>query len=293
MSASMNHQSKFGIVAAGGGAVTSQYKFRNWQWTRGDSISEDDGISGTRSHHSERKVQNVRAPAFSFEFCPNSVELDTWLPYILGGSESTDSFPLAETLPDFDANYDMGGTRRFYLGNCKVDRAVFSGRQGEPLRLQLFCEALTITDDATAFPSLTINTVPHYIYSEGALVVNSQSLRHREWSMEVNNALVKDRWLNSQTRISLPEGDRIITWTFNGPYGDNTALYNLTQTGVACTATFTKGNRSLLFSSSKVSFPVEVPSPESDRGEIMLPLVGMAAKDGSTLELVTTNDSSP
>lgn len=292
MAASMNHQSKFGIVASDGGAVTSQYKFRNWAWTRGDTISENDGISGTRSHHSEQRVQNVRAPSFSFELYPNSVELDVWLPYILGANESSDTFALAETLPMFDANYDMGGTRRFYLQDCKVDRAVFSGRQGDRLRLQLFCEALTLTDDGTTFPSLTPSAVPHYIYSEAAIVINSQALRFREWSLEIDNALVKDRWLNSQTRISLPEGDRIITWTLSGPYGDNTALYDLAATGVAATATFTKGNRSLLFSSSKVSFPVEVPSPEADRGEIMLPLMGIAGKDGSTLELVTTNDSS-
>lgn len=296
MAASMMHQSKFGIVASGGdGAATTKYAFRNFQPKMEEDISEDDGILGVRGHAAERKVQNTRAPGFSLSLFPNSVELDVLLPYILGATESSDSFALAETLPDFDATFDLGSTARWYFTNCKVDRAVFSSSQGQPLRLDLNVEALAFTTAGTAFPTLSISTVPHYIYSEssGALSVGGSAYRFREWSLDINNALVKDRFLNSQTRISLPEGDRIVTWNFNGPYGDNTALFGLAVLGVACTATFTKSARSLLFSSNKVTFPREFPRPDSDRGEIMLPLVGVAGRDGSTQELVTTNDSTP
>jgi hypothetical protein len=65
---------------------------------------------------------------------PTPVELDAWLPRILGASESADSFLLAETVPEFGMLFDRGAERFVYTG-CKVSRAVFSGAPGQLIDL--------------------------------------------------------------------------------------------------------------------------------------------------------------
>lgn len=289
MAASMPRQSRFGSSASGT-TVGVEYEVTAFTPRLNEDIFSAAGMRGTRGEQSERVVQNTREPGFSVTLQPNSVELDTILPWILGAAESTDTFALAETLPTFSWIVDMGGTARWYWTTCTVNTATFSAQQGGPLELTMDVEALAFSTDATAFGATTVSLVPPYMFYEStsALVVNSQTLAHFNWSLTVNNMLVTNRFTNSQTRTALPSMGRQVTWTLDGPYGDNTALFGLGATGVACTATFTKGARSLLFSSSAVSFPREFPQYAE---EIHLPITGLARRLTTTQELVTTNDS--
>lgn len=291
MAAAMGYATKFGCIQADGGAVDEQYEFTDLQLRMAEELYEASGLRGTRSHVSERVRQNTRGPGFTITLQPNSVELDEWLPRILGGSETLDDFPLAETLPLFDVNFDLS-TARWYMTDCAVNKATFRSGQGQPLELTLDVEALEFSTDATVFPTLTISTVGPYMFFDSAswLKPAGSALQFMSWQLEIDNQLDTGRFLNSQTRVSTPARDRIITWTWDGPYGDNSALFALAAAGVASTAKFVNGNRSLLFVSNKVSYPREFPQV-SDREEIRLPLVGIARKDGSTAELVTTNDS--
>ena len=271
---------------------TEKYKFRNFQWNLNEILSNMEGIRGTREETSERTVQNTRAPRFSFRMFPNSVELDTWLSRIMWGAEAADVWNYSDTQPaNFAACVDMS-TARWRFQDCQVDKATFSWEQGGPLTLDLEIEALDFSTDGTAFPNLSFSTVPHYIASEGVHVVNANTLKFRSGKITIDNMLKKDRFMNSQTRISLPSMGRKTTWELDGPYGDNSALFGLSALGVICTQTFTKGNRSILFSSVAVQFPREFPQP-NERDEIMLPLVGEARKSGSTGSLIVTNDSTP
>lgn len=289
MAASMPRASRFGS-AASGTTVGVEYEVTAFTPRMTEDIYSAAGMRGTRGEQSERVVQNTRAPGFSVTLQPNAVELDTILPWILGGSETADSFPLAETLPTFSWIVDMGGTARWYWTTCTVNTATFSATQGGPLELTMDVEALAFSTDSTAFGSTTVSLVPPYMFYESAsaLVVNSQTLAHFNWSLTINNMLVTNRFTNSQTRTALPSAGREVTWALNGPYGDNTALFGLAATGVACTATFTKGGRSTLFSSSAVSFPREFPQFAE---ELQLPITGLARRLTTTQELVVTNDS--
>lgn len=260
-----------------------------------EDIHDPDGIRGTRSHASERKRQNTRRVSGSLTFQPNSVELDTLLVRILGGTESLDDFPLAETLPTFDvdiAREDGTDGKVFVYTTCVCSRTTFRCVQGGPLEMTLEIEGADETvNNAGTFPSLTLDTSSGpYIMSDCVLSVNSVTVSFREFALVIDNHVDTERFFNNQVRQSFPARDRTVTWSLSLPYGDSETSYALTATGVACVATFTNGNRSLAFSSNKVSFPRLSPQINGFE-EIMLPLEGMAAKDGSTAELVTTNDS--
>ncbi len=276
-------------MAASGTTATERYEFLTESVALAETFFNSDGIAGNRSRYSERTRQNTRAVSGSITLHPNSVELDVLLPRILGTAEVADSFTLAETLPTFSVIVDRV-EKRFYYESCKVSRATFRASQGGPLELQLDIEGVDEAVSATAFPALSISTVGPYMFSDAVLSVAGSAYSFRDFELTIDNQLQGDRFLNSLTRTALPEGGRAVQWTLNAPYGDSTALYGLAAAGVACVATFTQGARSIIFSSDKVSFPRQGPTVPG-KEEIMFPLVGMAGRYGSTLELVVTNDS--
>jgi hypothetical protein len=293
MAAAMGYAMHFGVDDTTT-TPDEEYEFNGLSLRMNEDLLEAAGIRGIRGKASERVVQNTRAPGFSLSMQLNSVELDVWLPRILGGSESSDSFPLAETLPTFVATFDIVTTRLSFTG-CKVDRCTFSAQQGGPLNVAIDVEALDFSVSGSSFPSLSISTVQPYTFAAhtaSGLSVGGSAYQFKSWQMVVDNVLIKDRFLNAQARVSLPESDRIITWSWDGPHGDNWAnLFGLSASGVASVAAFTLANRSLTFTSSKVAYPRELPTTQ-DRAELMLPLTGIARRSGSTAELTTVNDSS-
>lgn len=272
-------------------AATSMFEIVNLQTNMNEQIFATDGLRGTRSKLSERVRQNTRAPSYTVTMHPNSVELDYLLPLILGGAEVADAFPLAETLSSFTTWIDISTTRYRYLG-CMVSSARFYSTQGGPLALDLTVEAMDADNSGTAFASLSISVAAGpYLHADCAATVSASAYEFADVALTVDNMLKVDRFFTGQTRVSLIPTDRTITWELSGPSGDNFAnLYGLTASGVACVATYTNGNRSLAFTSNKVSFP-RLPPQVNVLDEVMLPLTGTARKDGATLELTTVNDS--
>ena len=89
------------------------------------------------------------------------------------------------------------------------------------------------------------------------------------------------------TPIRINETGRRCQWGLSTPYGDSTALYGLAVAGVAVSAVFSNGANTMTIASTKVQFPRQSPTNQG-RGEIYLPLQGVARKDGSTAEVVFT-----
>lgn len=250
------------------------------------------GITGALDLPSERTRQGLRRVGGQLIMTPNGAELDAWLPRILGGNESADSFPLADTLPTWYATLDKV-TKVFTYDGCVVASAQFQASRGQPLRMTI--NVLGIDEavgNSGTFPSLTLNVASGpYVLADLVLSVGGTNYSFSDFTLDINNAPDPERFFNSLTRASLPRADhRTIQWTLATPYGDSSALYGLTHTGVACIATFTNGNRSLVFNSPKVAFPRQTP-PFAGKGEIMLPLSGRAYKNGTSPALATTNDS--
>jgi len=225
---------------------------------------------------------------------PTALELSYLLPWILGTAASGNVYALSDTLLSRYVTIDRGA-KVFTYDGCKIDKATIRGSQGEPLVITLDVVGI---DEAVAnsgtFPSLSLDTTTQpFIFTDLVFVANSTTAYAKEVEIVIDNVIDKDRFFNSQVATALIAMDRHITINTSLPYGDYSALYGTGVAGVPLTATFTNGNTSLLFDFVKVAFPRNSPSYTAGRAEEMLPLKGTAYKSGSTLELVTTLDSTP
>lgn len=250
------------------------------------------GLVGSRSAPSERTREGPRSVQGGFSCTPSPVELDALLPYITGGTDSTDVFALEETLPAAYITVDRHA-KVFTYDGCKVNTATFSASRGGGF-LQLDTDWLGIDEsvgNSGTFPAITVDlTTQPYVFtdSSGAITVGGSAYSVDQFSLSINNML-EAQFFNRLTASRINETGREVTWTLTVPYGDTTAIYGPSVAGVACVATFTNGTKSIIFSSSKVQFYKESPVVNG-RGEIMMQLQGVARKDGSTKELVITSD---
>lgn len=255
-----------------------------------------EGTRGTRSQSVERTAPGPYEVAGQIVCNPSPVEMDRLLPRILGADESTDTFALAETLPDFLVCVDKVAKVFTYSG-CKVSRATFSGGRGQPIRLALDIIGKTEAEgNAGTYPSLTIDTGAFYVFNQGVLTIGGTAYEFDDFQLIIDNA-VQARFGNSATATSVAPGDRIITLSVSTPYtSDEVALFTgrlAANASAAATLVFTNGNTSITFTLPAIKWS-DPASPEvaSKTSEILLPVNYRAFKTGSSAELTITNDSS-
>lgn len=298
----MGHQALLGFGLTGG-AVNEPYEFRSEGIVKQESHVETGGIRGTRSHISENVSEGTYTVGGPLVLIPTPADLVTLLPKILGAAASGTTFALAETLPDFVAQIDRK-TKVFAYSGCKVNKASFKSSKGNPLTLDLDIQGKkegsysgsTFTDitlgSAGTFPSLTLSVLQPYMHHQLVLTIGGTAYEVDDIDITIDNALILDRFNNSQSRTELPEGDRIITVSATFPYSTSeTALYNIATAGAAATAVYTNGNYSITFTFAVLQAAAKSPVVQSRNGEIVLPIDFVARMSGSTRELVILNDS--
>lgn len=291
-SASMGHQARLSMGAAGTtiGSFTEAYEFISENVQKRLNIEETAGIRGTRSHPAERTRDGTYSVGGTIRFHATPAMLDLLLPRILGADESTDTFALAETVPEFAVLIDRVGKRFLYDG-CKVNRATFRGTAGGMLELDLDIIGKTETVSATSFPSISAPTDPPYVFHDLVATLVSSARKLLTWEFTIDNSLAV-RFSNSQTATDISAADRIVTASWTTPYtSDEVDLYGInTGSAAAATFVFTNGGYSTTFSVAKMQVPDASPVVNS-KGEIVLPQSGMAKMSSSTRELVVTHDS--
>lgn len=261
------------------------------------TIVFSDTIRGTRDQASERTRQGpsyVRGP---ISMPVDVAAMDNWLPRILGGNESADVFPVAESLPAFGLLADLGATTHEYK-DCYVNSAVFSGRayngqgQPDPLRLQMSILGMTEAT-GTTFPSISAptaaNTAP-LLFEDGAFTVNGSSRCVMAFSVSIHNML-QARWCNSLTPSVIYPRGRVIQVSLVVPYDStNQSMYGQSYAGATSTITFTNGNTSFGFTFGRLQIPTQSPIVVG-RGEVLLRLNGIARSITTTKSIVGANDS--
>lgn len=253
------------------------------------------GIRGTLSHTSERLRRGTRMVTGNFTMTPNPVELDSLLPWILGTAESTDVFALSDVNISKYVSIDRT-TKVFVYDGCVVSSATFSASEGGPLTLSLSLMGIDETVNNTATqPTFTLAVANGpYMMSDCVVTVGGSGYAFQSFSLTIEN-MQEPKFFNSNTVTRFNKIDRMITWNLEFPYGDASAIYAPAIAGVAVVATFTNAAATGctgIFSSSAVQTPRESPSDQG-RNEITMPWTGVARRVGSTLELVSTFDSSP
>lgn len=282
---------RLGYSATGAGTATTEFEFLEGS-TLGltEQFWDANAIRGTRSHGSERVRRVNRRVDGTLLLCPTPVELAVLLPLILGGTPVGTAYPLGEALTLFDLYGVRDGTVYTY-DECAVETATFTATEGGPMQLQM----TVVGKDETAAGSMgaiTIDvTTQPFVLSDAAVSVAGSAREVSGFELTIQNVLeVKHR--NSNTPTQIVATDRSVLLNLPISLGTDGALYGSVVGGVAATITLTNGAVSLLFSLVKVQAPKN-PLPLGQRGILDFPWQGVARKSGSTLELVTTLDSTP
>jgi hypothetical protein len=255
-----------------------------------ENFIDTNGVRGTRSHGSERVRRGTRRVDGSLALAPTPVELATLLPLIFGGTPSGTSYPLGENLTLFNLFGVRDGTVYTY-SDCAVESATFTASEGGPMQLAL---NVVGKDEAASGSmgsvSVDLTTQP-FTLMDAAVSVAGSAREVSAFELTVQNVL-EVKYRNSATPTQIKATDRIVSVSLPVSLGTDGALYGSAVGGVAVTVTLTNGTVSLAFSMTKVQAP-KAPLPFGQRGILDLPWRGVARKDGSTLELTTTLDSTP
>lgn len=294
MTASMMHATRVALGATSGSAATREVDFLSCTIGKQGSHIQSEGMRGTRSYISELVNDGTYNVGGQLVLHPRPVELDMILPFILGGSETADDFPLAETLPEFGVDvYKVAQVCRY--AGMKVNQATFRCGPNQPLTLEMDVQGKTETT-GISFPSLTnVSNVAPYVFSEMTLTLDSVAYPCFSVAVTINNNLMLDHHMNSQSRTELPEQSRVITLqtSVQMTSTEASALYAGSVAGIAGSLAFAKGNYALTLAFAKLQRPVEPVVIPQRNGEVVLNLSFVARKDATTptMELVTTNDS--
>jgi hypothetical protein len=275
------------------GGVTEGFVFASESVRKQAVIIEREGIRGTRSHVSDDTRQGPYRVAGNVVLEPTPADLAIWLPRILGGTPTSGTYPLADTLPSFTLSIDRVAQVFNYAG-CKVNRATFQGSKGGLVRLSLDIvgQSETIAGAGT-FPALSPSTEqgPYIFSGDPTLTLNGVVREVADFELVIDNRLVIDRFMNTLTVVNLPEGDRTVTLnTTHAWASQNTDLYDQALIGAAGTLAFTNGSSSTTFNFGTLQVPAESPAT-AGKQEILLRLNMVARKTGSTLELSVTNSA--
>jgi hypothetical protein len=227
---------------------------------------------------------------------------------ILGGTVTGNSYALGESLPYFVAAVDRI-TEAFEYYGCKVDRATISGSKGTDPTVKLTLEIagvdeLTNSNATTYFGSTVLTYFPPYLFTDLILGLgngtNAAITRQAEsFTLSIENHLVKDRFMNQQTVVDLPEEDRTITLEVNvGFTANNQDLYNQALQGSAGWLLLAQAgtNYATNFQFSTLQVPQDSPGV-AGKAEIMLPLRMVCRAAGSNAaagsEMVVIHSSTP
>ena len=259
-------------------------------------LVDPSGIRGIRDHQSERVRQGNESVRGVIELEPSPEELALLLPWILGGSPSGTSYPLADTLSSRFVQVDRIAKVHTYAG-VYVNRATFRGSEGAAVRLTLDLIGQTETEgNAGTFPAITPLNTPPFMFAEGVLTLVAASRSFQDFTLDINNAL-ETKFYNSRTATRIRPTDRIVSFSCTVPYDtDNTALYGQAAAGAAATLVFTPpaphSGYSLTFTFGAMQFP-KAPPTINGKGELVLPLNGIARRLTTTPSLAVTLDSTP
>ncbi len=294
----MGHQAKFGTsvdhATGDTAAVTQPFEFISRTGGKRGTIIGGEGISGTRSAHSERTRTGPYTVSNNLVLEPSSEELATWLPRILGTAASGNNFTLGESLPWFNMSEDMGEFGVKIWGKSRVDKATFSS-SGGMLRLSMDIESKTETDSGAGnFPAISVTHTASFIFEGDPVFTLVGSARElKDFEIVINNNLTKDHHRNSITRTDIPVGPRDVTVKVTvDANSTNADLYDQALLGSGATIVFTNGGYSLTFTFGKLQAPAETPDT-SGKGERLLTVNYTARMTGSTREVVVVLDSNP
>jgi hypothetical protein len=227
---------------------------------------------------------------------PRPDDLDELLPWILGSTFVGDVITIGDVLTDQDIDIDWGDVAVPRAVDCRVDTARFSSQPGGNLQLDLAVEGLTWAQNAAGtFPAIsgTLSNLQPYVHHQGTVTLNAVVRPCSSVAITINNNLIKDRFLGSQSRTELPSAGLNVGLEISLPFMDpHDDLWDLAVAGLSGTVQYTNGARSLLFSFANIKVPAQaIEIARASELAVSLPFVGY--RTSATACLIVTNDQTP
>jgi hypothetical protein len=290
MGASMGWATQLGIHTAD--PVTRQYEFLSAGIGKQGSHVQSVGARGSRSHISESVNDGPYAIGGPLIMEPRPDELTLLLPWIMGSTFSGTTIVIGDTLTDRYVTVDKIAKVYTYAG-CRVNSARFRCSAGQNLRLELDVQGKTeATGNAGTFPAISasLSSLQPYIMHQAVITLNSSAREVDNLEIGIDNFLVLDRFLNSQSRTELPSEDLGISLTVDNPFtATDIALYDLAVAGITGSVAFTNGARSCTFTFANLKVPAQV-IQAARQGEIIHRLPFTGYRTSSTACLTVVND---
>jgi hypothetical protein len=261
-------------------------------------VLDSAGVLGSRTRLESRTRPGLIRVGGQIAFDVSPAMLDYFLPYVLGATESTDTFDVADDLPGFDMLWDKftsGGSSAEKFGELYVNKMTLRGSPGQPMRMTLDVIGKTYTGGqsyTSAALGSTAATDAPYVYhdTDSGITIRSGSgaTAIEEFELTIDNQLdVKFR--NSQTATSIRGQDRLVTLVATMPLTtSNLSTYFGDKTAADATIVMTNGTVATTFTLNNYKVADEGPEM-GGKDEVPLILHGMARGDSSsTFDIQTT-----
>ena len=261
------------------------------------------GITGVRDRRTDRTRLGIQRIGGQLTIAASPRALDWFMPYILGGSESSDAYAVADTLPGFDLWDDIlgDGTYIFEYGELYVSRFSLplrgGGNGGGILTFTLDVVGKTYTEDAAGGGSWstganwtggteialqsTAGRDDPYTFWDSTISLFGDTVPIDEGELVIDNAL-DVRFRNSRTAVSIRPTDRLVSVMANVPL-NTTAITDYFSDVAAEDASITLANGTVTSVFNLNDLRVSDEGPEvRGRGDVPLILRGMARANSTT-----------
>lgn len=254
------------------------------------------GIRGTRARRVESISEGPYSVAGSIILKASPAVLDYFLPFMLGGTESANTFPVAETLPDFSILIDRIATiatrGTFEYSDLKVGKWILRGSKTQAVRLELQLMGKTEIADSEAFPTLSLGTGAAerpYVHEQCSFLYNSVNVPFSSFEISCDNVL-EERRENTMTAEDICPTDRIIMVRLDTPWQNVTApLYDIAPAAGSFIMSAESNDLSCTIDFGRLVQPTDTPNIQN-RGRIPWNLQLEARSNGATADIQVTND---
>jgi hypothetical protein len=292
--ATMGHQTRFGLGINSGNVATREFEVLQNGLVKDAQHLQAEGMRGQRGYDSQGVVEGVIAVGGVVVMEPRPDDLAFLLSYIMGGTPAGTSFPLADTELGELCAESAKGLSAFRHSGLKVNSAIFRSSVNNKLTLDLDLQGKTETSGITfANIAATLSTQAPYVHHQLVATFGGTAYKVSSVELMISHGLKLDRFYNTQTRSSLPEGNRVITLAVDVPFTtDEAALYDIALAGLGTnTLVWTNGSRSLTFTMGRLQAPTRGPAVSNRGDELGFRLNFDVRATGATPALATVNVS--
>ncbi len=300
--ATYGFESRFAFAAAGVAFDSSSQRFEVVSSSVGKQgeVLDAQGVLGTRTRREDRTRAGIVRVGGQLVFEPSVRWFDWFTPYLIGGTESTDTFDVADSLPGFDMLHDYytSGTSAIKYGELYVNRASLRFSAGM-VRMSLDVIGKTVTTGQTyqsaALGSTSVLDDPLVFYDTASGITirsGSGAIEIEEGELVIDNFLdVKFR--NSQTASSIRATDRQISFNTTLPLTSSTlSTYFGDKSASDATIVLTRSGCSVTITLFNLKNPDESPQV-SGKDEVPLMLKSVARGDASDPDIRIVVDETP